>query len=397
MTWKLAKLGEICDFQGGSQPSKSNFTYEKKKNYVRFIQIRDFKSNNNITYIPSSKKNRYCTQDDILIGRYGASVGKILTGLSGAYNVALMKTIPKQEIIDKKYLYLYLSSELFQKPLIKISDRSAQNGFSKDDIFDFKVPIPSLKEQQQIVTKIHSAFVEIDKASKINQKKIDNINFLSAKVINDLIYEMLSKNNLKKLSDVCYKITKGSSPKWQGISYMQQPGILFITSENVGNNELRMNKTKYVEEKFNEKEKKSILQKGDVLTNIVGASIGRTAVFDLEDVPPANINQAVCVMRTNQEKLNPYFLSYLLNSELFSKTLHSGETSTARANISLGFISNLEIPLPNLDEQNKFLTKCKNFYNSCSNLISYSQEQRELFEKLKSSIFKQELQPNKAA
>ena len=56
MTWKLAKLGEICDFQGGSQPSKSNFTYEKKKkNYVRLLNS-DLKSNNNITYIPSSKK-----------------------------------------------------------------------------------------------------------------------------------------------------------------------------------------------------------------------------------------------------------------------------------------------------------------------------------------------------
>ena len=127
MSWKLAKLGEICDFQGGSQPPKSAFVYEKKNNYIRFIQIRDFKSKNNLTYIPPSKKNRYCNQDDILIGRYGASVGKILTGLSGAYNVALMKTIPKQDIIDKNYLHLYLSSDLFQKPLIKVSERSAQN------------------------------------------------------------------------------------------------------------------------------------------------------------------------------------------------------------------------------------------------------------------------------
>ena len=46
----------------------------------------------------------YCEEDDILIGRYGASVGKILTGLSGAYNVALMKTKPNQDLINKKFL-----------------------------------------------------------------------------------------------------------------------------------------------------------------------------------------------------------------------------------------------------------------------------------------------------
>ena len=197
MSWKLVKLGEICDFQGGSQPPKSAFVYKTKKNYVRFIQIRDFKSNNNVTYIPPSNKNRYCIQDDILIGRYGASVGKILTGLSGAYNVALMKTIPKQDIIDKKYLYLYLSSELFQKPLSKVSERSAQNGFSKDDIFDFKVPLPSLEEQQQIVAKLYAAFAEIDKyitniSKTENHLKVLTKNYIK-EIINDNKYQWKQK------------------------------------------------------------------------------------------------------------------------------------------------------------------------------------------------------------
>ena len=57
MSYKIVKLGEICDFQGGSQPPKSNFIFEPKKDYIRFIQIRDFKSDKNFTYIPISKKN----------------------------------------------------------------------------------------------------------------------------------------------------------------------------------------------------------------------------------------------------------------------------------------------------------------------------------------------------
>ena len=56
MTYKIVKLGEICDFEGGSQPAKSNFIFKPKKNYVRFIQIRDFKSDKNFTYIPIAKK-----------------------------------------------------------------------------------------------------------------------------------------------------------------------------------------------------------------------------------------------------------------------------------------------------------------------------------------------------
>ena len=58
----IYKLGQICDFEGGSQPPKRDFIFEQKKNYVRFIQIRDFKSNKNLTYIPISNKNRLCNE-----------------------------------------------------------------------------------------------------------------------------------------------------------------------------------------------------------------------------------------------------------------------------------------------------------------------------------------------
>lgn len=135
---------------------------------------------------------------------------------------------------------------------------------------------------------------------------------------------------------MCERITKGSSPKWQGIAYIDTPGILFVTSENVGEYQILLEQPKYVEEKFNTKDKKSILRAGDVLTNIVGASIGRTAVFDRDDV--ANINQAVCLIRCESEVLNNFFLTYLLNSPVFKGVLHDNEVDNARANLSLGFL-----------------------------------------------------------
>ncbi len=96
--WQVMKLGDICDFEGGSQPPKAEFIYEAQRGFVRFLQIRDFSSDKNITFIREAKKNRLCNEQDILIGRYGASVGKILSNKAGAYNVALMKTIPNLEL-----------------------------------------------------------------------------------------------------------------------------------------------------------------------------------------------------------------------------------------------------------------------------------------------------------
>ena len=155
---------------------------------------------------------------------------------------------------------------------------------------------------------------------------------------------------IEKLTEV---VTKGSSPKWQGISYTELPGILFVTSENVGEGKLKMKKTKYVEKRFNEIQKKSILKYGDVLTNIVGASIGRTAIYDLDEI--ANINQAVCIMRCKKDLLYNKFLMYMLNSPYFKTILHDNEVDNARANLSLTFFKNLTIPLPDLMAQKEIV------------------------------------------
>lgn len=172
--WEIKKLGEVCEFQGGSQPPKSQFIYEPKEGYVRFLQIRDFASDKNITYIPDSKKNRYCNEDDILLGRYGASVGKVLVNKAGAYNVAVMKTIPDETVLSKPFLFLYLSSDDFQNSLANVAARSAQNGFSKKDIFDFPIALPPLPEQQRIVSILDQAFAAIDKAKANAEQNLKN-------------------------------------------------------------------------------------------------------------------------------------------------------------------------------------------------------------------------------
>ena len=155
---------------------------------------------------------------------------------------------------------------------------------------------------------------------------------------------------MKAISEVSERITKGSSPNWQGINYTtEEDGILFITSENVGLGQLLLEKPKYVELRFNEIEPKSILRKGDVLTNIVGASIGRTAIFNLDLL--ANVNQAVCVVRPDSGLVDSTYLMTLLNSLEFIQKLLGNSVENARANVSMGVLGSLTIPLPPLATQ----------------------------------------------
>ncbi|HRO43594.1 MAG TPA: restriction endonuclease subunit S [Flavipsychrobacter sp.] len=159
-----------------------------------------------------------------------------------------------------------------------------------------------------------------------------------------------------RLGEICDNITKGSSPNWQGVQYVSEnEGILFITSKNVDSFKIDLTKATYVEEKFNEIEPRSILKKGDILTNIVGASIGRTALFNLDVV--ANINQAVCILRIEHSLINKDYLLYLMNSNLALKLMTDSSFAPGRANLSMGNIANFPIPLPPLSEQKRIVAE----------------------------------------
>lgn len=137
-------LANLMDYQGGSQPPASEFQKEKNENNIRFVQIRDFETDAYTCYIPNSNKNKLCNKDDILIARYGASLGRICYGLSGAYNVALAKVIPKREEY-KELLRVILESDDFYNYINQVGQRSAQAGFNAGDIVGYNVTIPDEK------------------------------------------------------------------------------------------------------------------------------------------------------------------------------------------------------------------------------------------------------------
>lgn len=171
-SWKFVRFGDVIDIQGGSQPPKKHFVYEPQEGYVRLLQIRDFGNKPVPTYVPKYKVTKFCTKDDIFIARYGASLGRIVTGLEGAYNVALAKVIFKEETFFSKYLFYLLQTPYFQTPIHMIS-RSAQNGFNKGEIFPIEIPIAPFHEQKYIVEEIEKQFSRLDEA-------VDNLTRIKA-------------------------------------------------------------------------------------------------------------------------------------------------------------------------------------------------------------------------
>lgn len=160
--WEWARFGSILDFQGGGQPPKDYFSETPQLGYVQLIQIRDLGERPQPVFIPRELASKFCTSNDIMVGRYGASVGKTFWGKEGSYNVALVKMVDEHNIFYKGFLYQLLKSPLGQAYFLGIS-RSAQNGFNKSDIEQNLVPISPRAEQHRIVAKVDELMVLCDR------------------------------------------------------------------------------------------------------------------------------------------------------------------------------------------------------------------------------------------
>ena len=87
----------------------------------------------------------------------------------------------------------------------------------------------------------------------------------------------------------------------------------------------------------------------DVFLNITGASIGRSAYFDLNI--DANVNQHVAILRTN-EGLNPQYLSHFRNSKNGQNQIFAMQAGASREALNYSQIKSLKIPIPPLEIQN---------------------------------------------
>lgn len=146
--WTVMPFLSVCEMQGGSQPPASEFVKEPLEGYIRLLQIRDFSTDNHHTYVPITTKLKTASEDDILIGRYGSasgdrgkdSLGRVCRGLSGAYNVALMKLVPLK--IGREFALQIVMDPSFYGYLQGVSSKAVQSGFSKKELSLLLVVLP---------------------------------------------------------------------------------------------------------------------------------------------------------------------------------------------------------------------------------------------------------------
>ncbi|WRD28156.1 restriction endonuclease subunit S [Helicobacter pylori] len=165
--FEVKTLGELITWISGSQPPKSCHIYEHKEGYIRFIQNRDYSSNDYITYIPISKNNKICYQYDIMIDKYGEA-GAVRFGLQGAYNVALSKISVSNQSMQE-YIRSYLNSKPIKKYLSNACMASTRSSLNENHIYSLMLPIPPinlLQKYEKIAKNIITAIINNNQSTQ---------------------------------------------------------------------------------------------------------------------------------------------------------------------------------------------------------------------------------------
>ena len=381
------KLTDICDFQGGSQPPKNEWSDSPKDGYIRMLQIRDFTQDreDKQEFVKITNSTKTCNKDDILIARYGASIGKILTGLSGAYNVAIMKTIPDESIISKRYLMYFLFSDLFQLAIKNVGSRAAQAGFNKNDLEKILIDVPSIEEQNRIVSLLDKAD-EIRAKKKLANDKLDEL--IDTKFIELFGNPEINPYNwtIKKLEDVTTKITDGVHSK----PVYTNSGVPFISVKDITTKKLLFDDCKFIsEDAHKEYCKRCKPEYLDVLYTKVGATYGRACVVDTTE--EFSLYVSVALIKPQKDVINPFFLKAVLNTDCVKRQADKRIKGIGVPDLHLIEIKNFVIPVPPMEEQAKFIAFVEKVEAQKQKNELVIEQMNNLFNSLSQRAFKGEL------
>lgn len=177
-----------------------------------------------------------------------------------------------------------------------------------------------------------------------------------------------------RLGEICEKIGSGSTPK--GSNYSNE-GMPFFRSQNIHDTGLVYDDIKFISLDVHKKMNGTTVYANDVLLNITGGSLGRTALVP-SDFNEGNVSQHVCIVRPI--RVNNSFIHRLILSPIFQQYIFKSTTGAGREGLPKYNLEQFVIPIPPLFEQQRIVAKLDELMSYCDQLeesIKQSQTQNE--------------------
>lgn len=354
MVVNVVKLGDVATISAGQSAPKSNYFCEEGIPFVRAGSLEFLERGESIDLCEkiSEDNAQICRlklypKNSILFAKSGMSAnkGRIYKLERSAYIVSHLAIItPDETKLIPEYLMYWLQKH---PPKTLIKDESYPS-IGLTDIANMEIELPPLDKQKKIA-KILDKADEIRAKKKLANDKLDE--FLKSTYI-----DLFAENTKKvKLEELCYFITKGTTPKAQDMS--QDSGdIPYIKVYNLRFDtrlDFTINPTFVTKESHKNFLARSVVYPGDVLMNIVGPPLCKVSIVP-DTYPEWNINQAIARFRCNKG-LNNLYLAWFLTTPFAEKQmLRNAKKTSGQLNLTLEICKNIEIALPSLELQNKF-------------------------------------------
>lgn len=385
------KIEDVCEFIGGSQPPKSQFSDIELPNYIRLVQTRDFKTDAFITYIPKNSTSKFFGKSDIMIGRYGPPIFQIFRGKEGAYNVALLKAKPKKNILND-YLYYFLKQDSVFRYIDKLSARTGgQTGIDLVSLSKYPINLPDLFIQQKIASILSVLDNKIDLNNKINleleqmSKMLYDYWFvqfdfpdqngkpyksLGGKMVyNEVLKREIPEGWSNEKIDDLGTIIGGSTPSKSVKDHFTAQEIPWITpkdlSDNIGKKFITRGQVD-VTEKGKKEASLNLLPAGSVLMSS-RAPVGYLAINKIECTTNQGFKSIVC----NKEYPSEY-VYYLLSRSM--SLIEANATGSTFKEISGSVLKSINILKPSKEIIAEFIKVVKPIFVKQSNLEEQNHE-----------------------
>jgi type I restriction enzyme S subunit len=214
--------------------------------------------------------------------------------------------------------------------------------------------LPALPTQRAIAEYLDRETARID---NLTSRKKEALNLLSERETS-VITLMTDRSPDEemwhtKIGHFVCKVGSGKTPSGGATTYANS-GVAFLRSQNIYNDGIRLDDVAFITEDVDAAMAGTRVQEGDVLLNITGGSIGRSAVA-ARNCLPANVNQHVCILRPSVRILSEYLHLCLLSDRVQSQ-IRILSFSGGREGLNFHAVRNLQICVPrSLEQQQKIV------------------------------------------
>ena len=167
------------------------------------------------------------------------------------------------------------------------------------------------------------------------------------------------------IGGICSKTGSGSTPRGGKAAYKPR-GIVFLRSQNIYDDGLRLNDVAYIDSTTHERMSGTTVGKLDLLLNITGGSIGRCCLVP-KGLGEANISQHVAIIRTAIDGPQR-FLHCLILSSYFQAFIIDEQTGAGRGGLPKCKMDRIPVALPPLAEQYRIVAKVDELMALCDRL-----------------------------